>query len=29
MHAKGMITADIVSHIRDIYGIDILDSTTP
>lgn len=27
MYAKGMTTADIESHIRDIYGIDISDST--
>lgn len=27
MYAKGMTTADIESHIRDIYGLDISDST--
>jgi putative transposase len=27
MYAKGMTTADIESHIRQIYGIDISDST--
>lgn len=27
MYAKGMTTADIESHIRDIYGIDVSDST--
>lgn len=27
MYAKGMTTADIESHIREIYGIDVSDST--
>ena len=27
MYAKGMTTADIESHIRDIYGIEVSDST--
>jgi len=27
MYAKGMTTSDIESHIRDIYGIDVSDST--
>ena len=27
MYAKGMTTGDIESHIRDIYGIDVSDST--
>jgi len=27
MYAKGMTTSDIESHIREIYGIDISDST--
>ena len=27
MYAKGMTTADIESHIRDIYGIDVSDTT--
>jgi putative transposase len=27
MYAKGMTTADIESHIRDIYGLDVSDST--
>ncbi|WP_201769365.1 transposase [Synergistes jonesii] len=27
MYAKGMTTSDIVAHIRDIYGIDISDTT--
>jgi transposase-like protein len=28
MYAKGMTTADMESHVRDMYGIDISDSTT-
>ena len=28
MYAKGMTTSDIESHIHDIYGIDISDTTT-
>ena len=27
MYAKGMTTSDIESHIRDIYGLDVSDST--
>jgi len=27
MYAKGMSTSDIESHIRDIYGLDVSDST--
>jgi len=27
MYAKGMTTSDIESHIRDIYGIEVSDST--
>jgi len=27
MYAKGMSTADIESHIRDIYGLDVSDTT--
>ncbi len=27
MYAKGMTTADIESHIREIYGLDVSDST--
>ena len=27
MYAKGMTTADIEAHIRDIYGIDVSDTT--
>lgn len=27
MYAKGMTTGDIEAHIRDIYGIDVSDST--
>ena len=27
MYAKGMTTADIESHMRDLYGIEISDST--
>ncbi len=27
MYAKGMTTADIETHIRDIYGIDVSDTT--
>ena len=27
MYAKGMTTSDIESHIRDIYGIDVSDTT--
>jgi putative transposase len=27
MYAKGMITSDIEGHIRDIYGIEVSDST--
>ena len=29
MYAKGMSTGDIETHIRDIYGIDVSDSTGP
>ena len=27
MYAKGMTTSDIENHIRDIYGIDVSDTT--
>ena len=27
MYAKGMTTSDIETHIRDIYGIDVSDTT--
>ena len=27
MYAKGMSTGDIESHIRDIYGIEVSDTT--
>ena len=27
LNAKGMTTGDIEAHIRDIYGIDVSDST--
>ena len=27
MYAKGMTTSDIESHIREIYGLEISDST--
>ena len=27
MYAKGMTTADIETHIRDIYGIEVSDTT--
>ena len=27
MYAKGMTTSDIESHVRDIYGIDVSDTT--
>jgi hypothetical protein len=28
MYAKGMTTADIETHIRDIYGLEVSDSTS-
>ena len=27
MYAKGMTTSDIETHIRDIYGVDVSDTT--
>ena len=27
MYAKGMTTSDIETHIRDIYGLDVSDTT--
>lgn len=27
MYAKGMTTGDIESHMQDLYGVDISDST--
>lgn len=27
MYAKGMTTSDIESHMRDIYGIEVSDTT--
>lgn len=27
MYAKGMTTSDIEGHIRDIYGVDVSDTT--
>ena len=27
MYAKGMTTSDIESHVRDIYGIEVSDTT--
>ena len=27
MYARGMTTGDLENHIRDIYGISVLDST--
>lgn len=27
MYAKGMTTSDIETHIRDIYGVEVSDST--
>lgn len=29
MYAKGMTTGDIESHIQDIYGLDVSDSSIP
>ena len=27
MYAKGMTTSDIETHIRDIYGVEVSDTT--
>ena len=27
MYAKGMTTGDIEAHIRDIYGVEVSDTT--